>query len=146
MKHYVLGFVFNRSRTKVLLIHKNNTDELNFLNGKWNGIGGKIKNTDANHYAAMQRECAEEIGVPYYWKHAITYSCLDGTVFVYCAFSHHNSANGGVIGIYYKQIEEEELKIWQLDSLPDNIDPDLKWLIPILLSPIRFPLLVERAF
>lgn len=43
MKEYVLGFAFNRERTKIVLILKNRPD---WQKGKYNGIGGKIEPSD----------------------------------------------------------------------------------------------------
>lgn len=58
MKSYVLGFMFN-TNMEVCLIQKRKPA---WQAGKWNGVGGKIKN---NEFAldAMIREFKEETGV-----------------------------------------------------------------------------------
>jgi len=69
--NYVLGFVFNKSRTKVALIKKNRPE---WQAGKLNGIGGKIEENEAC-VDAMSREFLEETG--YFierneWRHVLT--------------------------------------------------------------------------
>lgn len=54
---YVVGFVFNESRTCVALIRKNRPK---WQAGKLNGIGGHIKEEDKSPIAAMVREFYEE--------------------------------------------------------------------------------------
>ena len=43
-KHYVLGFIFNRQKDNVLLVEKKRPE---WQKGKWNGIGGKIKENES---------------------------------------------------------------------------------------------------
>lgn len=142
MKHYVLGFVFNRNQNKVLLIRK---EKPSWQYGYWNGIGGKIDEKDLSPLEAMRRECTEEIGYEYDWEHCITFVCSGGTVFVYRAISDYGSAefsdNGGQI--CYQQIEDEKLEVWRLDGIPDKKMANLDWIIPVCLSDIQFPITVS---
>lgn len=85
MKHYVMGFVFNKTRNRVLLVKKKRPE---WQAGKWNGIGGKIDDTDISPLAAMQREGYEEIANHYNWEHCVTFVCPGGTVFVYRTFDY----------------------------------------------------------
>lgn len=133
MKHYVLGFVFNRLMNKVLLVKKKRPE---WQAGRWNGIGGKVEADEAPLFS-MEREGHEETGHYLNFEHCITFICLDGTVFVY-------KSNSGVDGIPFKQVEDEELRVWSLNDLPSNVDSDLRWIIPVCLSTIRFPLLVQQ--
>lgn len=144
MKHYVLGFIFNQDKTKVLLVHKKRPS---WQAGKWNGIGGKIEEKDMDPLEAMQRECIEEIGYEYKWKHCITFVCSGGTVFIYKAISNYASAefSDSSGSICYEQIEDEELKIWPVNLLPDfDAVLDLKWFIPVCLSTILFPVVLHE--
>ena len=134
MKHYVLGFVFNRNRDKVLLIRK---ERPSWQAGKWNGIGGKVENKDINPLEAMQRESIEKTAMEYNWEHCITFVCSGGTVFVYRAF---DDCSCGYRSIRYKQMEDEKLDMWWIDSLPDKMMDNLKWLISICLSDIQLPI------
>lgn len=132
MKHYVLGFVFNKSKTQVLLIEKKKPE---WQAGHWNGIGGKIEENELP-LQTMIREAIEETSLHFVFKHCITFVCPGGTVFVFRGISETN-------GIPFVQKEDELLQIWELDKLPKNMMANLKWLIPICLSTIQFPLLIQ---
>lgn len=136
MKHYVLGFVFNRTRDKVLLVEKRKPV---WQAGHWNGIGGKIEPSDPTPVAAMQRECLEETGLDIFitsWVHCITFTCPGGTVYIF-------KTSWNMEDVPYEQLEDELLQVWDLDFLPKSMMSNLKWLIPICLSTIQFPLLVS---
>lgn len=131
MKHYVLGFLFNSRKDEVLLVRKNKPE---WMSGRFNGIGGKI-DSDKTPFCAMQRESLEEIGDSCDWRFCLTLLCPGGTVYVFRSFSFGPN-------IVFEQIEDELLKVWSVSSLPPNSMSNLKWLIPICLSTIQFPLLV----
>lgn len=57
--NYVCGFAFSKNKERVALILKNRPA---FLAGKYNGIGGKIEETDTSVLTAMVREFKEEAG------------------------------------------------------------------------------------
>ncbi len=134
MKHYVLGFVFNKSKTKVLLIEKKRPE---WQAEHWNGIGGKYKGSDENPLAAMHRESEEETGEVYDWLHCVTFVCPGGTVFVFRAISKHEE-------IMFEILEDEQLRDFWLSKLPEKMIADSKWLIPVCLSNIQFPLIVQQ--
>lgn len=141
MKHYVLGFVFSYKKDKVLLVKKKRPE---WQAGKYNGIGGKINDIDKSPLAAMQREGEEETGMRLNWEHCITFVCSGGTVFVYKAIDNLNCGHENFCNdIHFKQIEDEELKVWRIDSLPDNVDKEIHWVIPICLSDIQVPICVH---
>ena len=133
MKHYVMGFVFNSQLNRVLLIHKRNPD---WQAGRWNAFGGKIELADLSPYNAMLRESLEETGHNYPFKHRVTFTCPGGTVYVFAAMLNTEH-------IPFYQLEAEILHVWDIDSLPARIMANLKWLIPVCLSTIQFPLLVS---
>jgi len=136
MKFYVLGFIFNRSKNEVLLIEKKRPK---WQAGYWNGIGGKIEpKFDKTPLAAMRRECEEETGSSgYMWEHCITFTCPGGTVFVYKAISQYGF-------IRWDQLETELLRVYSIDNLPEKLMANLKWIIPVCLSTIQFPLIVQQ--
>lgn len=123
---YVVGFLFDHSKTKVLLIEKNKPS---WQKGLLNGVGGKVESDDKNIQDAMQREFKEETGLNITdWKF---YCQLSGythfnKVYFYVAFGDLEKAN---------QIESERLIITDINQLPDNILYDLKWLIPLAAAP-----------
>jgi len=136
MKNYVLGFLFNKSQKTVLLIEKKRPK---WQAGRWNGIGGKIEETDTTPLEAMKREAWEEIGHDVDWTHVLTVELFHLSVFVYKAIDipEHEA-------IFFEQKEDELLKVWPIDALPDEVISDVKWMIPICLSPLQFPLIIQQ--
>ncbi len=59
MKMYTVGFIFDATITRVLLMHKNRPD---WQKGKMNGIGGRIEEGEES-VACMVREAREETGL-----------------------------------------------------------------------------------
>lgn len=89
--HYVLGLLFSEDRTRVALIHKLKPE---WQKDKFNGIGGKIEESDDTPLDAMIREFKEETGVSILeWDNFLTLRFeqdpLGGTATVHCfrAFS-----------------------------------------------------------
>jgi len=135
MKHFVMGFHFNKSANNVLLIEKQKPD---WQKGHHNGIGGKIDETDVSPLAAMRRECEEETTVTgINWEHVLTFVCPGGTVFVFRAFNMTED-------IPFLQAEEEHLAVWPVNALPSKLMNNLKWIIPVCLSTLRFPFIVQQ--
>ncbi len=133
MKHYVLGLIYNSDLNTVLLIKKKRPA---WQEGMWNGIGGKIEKGETPIHA-IDRETYEETGQAHYeFKHIITFVCPGGTVYVYKAVAFGK--------IYFKQIEDEVLSLKSLNDLPENMMANLKWIIPVSLSSIQFPLMVQQ--
>ena len=58
-KRYVLGFVMDEKKERIVLVHKNRP---NFQVGKLNGLGGKIEEGETP-VEAMKREILEESGL-----------------------------------------------------------------------------------
>lgn len=137
MKHYVMGLIFNASRDKVLLVEKKRPE---WQVGLWNGMGGKIEPDDKSPLAAMHREASEELGRPYDWEHCITFVCPGGTVFVYRIILDRVQQE-----MTFEQKEDEPLKVWSLNELPENIATDLKWIIPVCLSTLQFPVIAHQT-
>jgi len=132
MKHYVLGFVFNRDASSVLLVEKQKPD---WMKGRLNGIGGKVEK-DESFKDAMEREGHEETHFRYRWKQAGIFICPGGTVAVFKAFYPSTV-------IAYQQIETEPLGVHRTNDLPDTAMANLKWLIPLCLSNTK-PFLIEQ--
>ena len=64
MTDYVLGFAFSRDFRYVALVKKDRSPPgAEHMIGKWNGIGGKIEDSDKTPARAMAREFEEEAGV-----------------------------------------------------------------------------------
>ncbi len=137
-KHYVLGLIFNSDKSQILLINKKRPD---WQLGMWNCIGGKIDETDDTPLAAMDRECLEETGIKLVrvenFNHCITLVCPGGTLYVYASTIILNH-------IPFKQIEDEELRIFPVDCLPKKLMHNLRWIIPFCLSSVQMPVMVHQ--
>lgn len=58
--HYVVVFVFDELCKNVMLVEK---QKPGYLKRKWNGVGGKVEETDQSIFHAARRECMEESGI-----------------------------------------------------------------------------------
>lgn len=125
-KRYVVGFMFSPSGSSVVLIQKNRPD---WQKGKLNGVGGKIEQGETPA-EAMRREFYEETGIAfntYSWTLFATLNGPNAVVYVFRAWSD-------LIGNAFSKTDEEVGKYFA-DSLPNNILPNLKFLIPLALTP-----------
>lgn len=121
--NYVLGFIFNEDKTKVLLIEKNKPE---FLKGFLNGVGGKMLRDELPRNA-MVRECKEEVGINIPYDDWVMNMVLHGNsylIYVYSAVGDIYSA---------RKLESEEPHICFVDN-PGNIVPNLKWILPMILD------------
>jgi 8-oxo-dGTP diphosphatase len=122
---YVVGFMFSKSAQRVVLIEKNRPD---WQKRKLNGVGGKIELTDISPEAAMQREFYEETGIAYSaWDRFATLRGKHATVYVFKAFSD--------LAQYAQTKTDEEVGRYWVDELPEQVLPNLKFLIPLALTP-----------
>lgn len=72
MQKYVLGFMFDELKEKVVLIRKSKPK---WQEGFYNGVGGKVEDIDTSYEHAMVREFKEETGVSTYeyeWNKLLT--------------------------------------------------------------------------
>lgn len=130
MKKYVLGFAFDLTQSKVLLIKKQSPQ---WQKNLFNGIGGKIEKTDDSIQAAMCREFKEECGIDTsteQWNH---YCVLHGEDFVVdCFYSFSIDINKA------KTLTNEEVFNLDINDLFLNqfnqCISNLKWLIPLCLD------------
>lgn len=135
-KHYVLGLIFNSDKSQILLINKKRPD---WQLGMWNCIGGEIEETDDTPLAAMDRECLEETGMEIdRFEHCITLVCPGGTLYVFSAPLSMD------YDIPFKQIEDEELRVFPVDCLPKKLMHNLRWVIPFCLSSVQMPIMVHQ--
>lgn len=121
---WVLGFHFNKDFSKVILIKKKRGPSFNI--GRWNGIGGKIEESETPE-EAIEREAREEAAVTAdKWIRFLDYITKEGVVV--CFFSLGKRGD-----ISFTQCEDEDLKVF--DTL--NIDSpavNIKWMIEMAKS------------
>ena len=141
MDHYVLGFIFSHDIKKVLLVNKQRPD---WQKDKWNGVGGHIEK-DEHPYPAMRREIDEEIeGLihdPTAMTHRITFTCPGGTVWVYKSVALHSCKLRDIVSRTDEPVQE--FYVNRLGSYSNLLDSML-WLIPLVLSDVQGPILLNR--
>lgn len=124
MTEYVVGFLFNRSRTHVILIEKKRPS---WQRGKLNGVGGKIESGETPHHA-MKREFKEETGMCIRrkkWNRMVVLVGADWKVHFFWAIGKLTNA---------RTVTDERISICNTKLLPENVIPELRWLIPLCLD------------
>lgn len=122
MQRMVVGFLFRETPKRVVLIKKNRPA---WQAGLWNGVGGHVKKGEPA-IVAMRREFAEETGMH------VSGWCLFArgrgpiwTVDFFTAFGPIENA---------RSVTDEEVRHFAVATLPQNIIPQLRWLIPLALD------------
>lgn len=131
--HYVAGFMFDHSRTRVALIRKAKPA---WQRGKLNGIGGKVEEGE-NVFDAMAREFAEETGYETTAQQWEQFMRMGGD----------NDAGTGAFRVDFfatvgdlervRTMEEEPVEVvWLKDihSVRGDMIENLPWLIPLALD------------
>ena len=129
MKRYSLGFVFNGSLDKVLLMHKLKPE---WQAGKLNGLGGKVEEGETA-LSCISREIQEESGLVIpcdQWKFIGELNGEDWTTGVYGAIYHGPTEDA-------KSIEKEPINWFNPSTLPENIIPNLSWLVPLTIEKLK---------
>lgn len=137
--HYVVGLLFDTSGSAVALIEKKKGPAA--LIGTWNGIGGKIEQYE-HPDIATSREFEEETGVktdPSAWNKFLELSGTDWKVYFY--FCRNTYALDSVI-----TREEENIEVFELEDLPRNLAPNLRWIIPMALNHTKDHVKVYSVF
>ena len=139
MVEYTVGFMFSEDESKVILLQKKKKKGLEFLAGKWNGVGGTVEK-DELPSVCMAREFQEEAGIktaPEDWKLFAIISGPNYNVNFYLTHYHD---------LYeYIQCEEEKVSIFSTDCVWGNYNapnsyhdidvvPNIKFLIPLALE------------
>lgn len=120
----VVGFMFNKNKTDVLLIQKNRPA---WQFGKLNGIGGKVEKNEGL-IDAMIREFQEETSIDCEgWISVITMHGVDWEAQVYACSTDDV--------FHYSQLEDEKLCLIPITDLDkyEHIN-NLRWLIPMSLN------------
>ncbi len=150
MKHYVLGFAYDRREEAVLLMVKARPE---WQRGRMNGVGGEIKSGETPRQA-MVREFREETSVETdedKWTYFACIEANDHTVHCFAAVNVARMGEGCV-----KNQDKTEPLIWVYYALLQSCQfliPNLKYLIPLAVTqtigtgerlclPVKF--LVER--
>ena len=129
MQEYVLGFMFDSRKDRVLLIEK---QKPTWQRGKYNEIGGKVEEGETP-LEAMVREFTEEVGyatAPSQWSH---FASMKGHVGwrVECFMSYGQIDTA-------QQMESEVPGIFPTSRIPYRAISNLHWLIPMALDEDNF--------
>ena len=128
MDRYVVGFLFD-DKGYVALIRKNRPE---WQRGRLNGIGGHIEDGESPE-AAMSREFTEEAGVDNLtWR---KFGIIKGSAYELHLFTAKSmTAN-------IKTMTDECVGWYSVRHLPENIIPNLNWIIPM--ANYKFPIMAE---
>jgi 8-oxo-dGTP diphosphatase len=134
MENYCLGFCFDNPSKHVVLISKEKPE---WQKGKINGVGGKIKKEETP-LQAMIREFGEEAGVVVHdWRHCITLIEQD---LKWCMYIFRTHLLLDFMRVYIQSMTEEKVGIYVVNKLPENVIPNLRWIIPMLTDKLHTPI------
>lgn len=122
---YVVGFYFDNFYENVALIRKKRPE---WQKGKLNGIGGKVEiDNNESFEDAMHREFKEETGADVYdWDRFCHLRGDWGEVQFFVS-------NGNLHEL--ASVTDEPIEIYSVTNLPENVIPNLRWLIPMAMEP-----------
>jgi 8-oxo-dGTP diphosphatase len=121
MTQYVAGLLYSDDGMRVALILKNRPS---WQAGLYNAIGGKVE-LGETPLVAMNREFIEEAGVDIEWNPRIT---LEGPDYAVHLFSCHSTE----AMTYLTTRTDEIVEVVDAYDLPENIVPNLWWIIPMM--------------
>jgi len=127
MNNYVVGFIFSRDKSNILLIRK---ERPSWQVGKFNGVGGKIEQGEMPD-TAIKRECTEETGmVITSWVYK---GIISGPSYSVCVFTAEATIDAMLIAQSHPT--DEPCKVFHINEL-DHVHTisQLRWLVPLLLD------------
>jgi 8-oxo-dGTP diphosphatase len=122
MEKMVAGLLFSEAFRYVTLIEKNRPS---WQAGLLNGVGGHIEGKETP-VEAMQREFLEETGLNISSWYPLVEMHADTWMVTFFA------AVGNVSTV--ASVTDERVGNFLVDSLPSNVIPNLRWLIPLALD------------
>ena len=128
-QRYTVGFIFDKTLTKVLLVHKERPE---WQKGRVNGIGGKYEAGESAE-DCISRETFEEAKLE-----------IPPESWVYIGAMHQQIGDVGILTTKYEGNPEDavtndhEVVEWFLiDKLPENTISNVRWLIPLCLDKLQ---------
>jgi len=122
-KQYTVGFIFNSSLNKVLLVHKTKPV---WQDGRINGIGGKFEE-DEDMFECIVRETQEEstlVTKQSDWKFVGILLWPGKEIHVLTCIYNDPTTDA-------QQNDYEQIEWFPTNALPDNILENLNWLVPM---------------
>lgn len=121
MKRYTVGFIFDPTLCRVVLIHKNRPD---WQNGRMNGIGGHIEEGEES-VACMVRETQEESGLVTGKEQWVFLGTIHepGALVDFYATIHAGDPKDIV------SCTDEPVEWCDVAHLPEQVLPNIPWLV-----------------
>lgn len=132
MIQYVAGLLYSEDGMAVALIQKNRPQ---WQAGLFNAVGGKVEAGETAQQA-MRREFREEAGVDLEWTYRMT---IKGSQYEVAFFSQHDDAAISEV----VTMTDEVLAVHQTYDLPDNLIPNLWWIIPMMNDDLLAPQTIQ---
>lgn len=135
LTEYVAGFLFSKDKKLVLLIRKARPE---WQKGKLNAIGGHIEPGESAE-EAMRREFHEEVNakeVEVAWRHKVTLTGPGWRVYFFVA-TCPNYVFGGIQAsgvVFLTGRGDEKTELVHTGAIPEDVIPNLHWLIPLCLD------------
>ncbi len=129
MKKYTVGFIFNSTLDKVLLIHKNRPD---WQAGKINGPRGKFEEGE-DGFDCIVREIREETSLETKKEDWVYTGNIFTDVMSVEFFAHIHK--GSVDDI--KNMTDEPVEWFNVSALPQNTINNIPWLVLISLDKLK---------
>lgn len=139
-KHYVCGFLLfyknvdGNAKLCVLLIRKTHPQ---WLASKWNGIGGLVEPGETA-IEAMKRKFEEETQVRLLLRSWHEFCVLKSTsretnkdTFIHFFYTFQELAPEQLL---LESPTEEHLDYFQIERLPQNVLPNVRWLVPMAIN------------
>lgn len=124
---YVAGLLFSEDKGRVCLILKNKPE---WQAGKFNAIGGKIEGSELPK-KAMEREFLEETGILISASRWRDWMNLTDRRNYIVSFQYAYATEDELRGV--RQMESEKPSVFNVKSLPNNLIPNLNWIIQMAL-------------
>lgn len=141
---YVVGFAFNKEKTKLLLIQKTKPA---WQAGLLNGVGGKIESYDSTSYHAMTREFFEESNLKTVKEDWYLFSKIEDNTFelnCFVGFFEESFLNT------YESVTEETIFLVDVQDLYNQqfsgCISNLKWLISVCLDEDLYRIFLEGKY
>lgn len=140
---YVCGFLVSMDGKSVVLIQKARPE---WQRGRLNGVGGKIEEGETP-LQAMRREFREETRVNVdEWEHRVTIKGKDtDNAGEWEVLFFRAVASDLKMEMACVQRSDEPRGVFNVERLPPEVIPNLRWLIPLCLDPDIRPVVVEYA-
>lgn len=129
MKAYTLGFIFDPTYSKVLLMHKNRPE---WQKGKLNGVGGKIEIGEAS-VVCIVREVQEETGLLTQENDWALVGTMKGPDWFCDVYGLVYATDMGVAST----ITDEHVEWFDAHVLPTNVISNLTWLVPLAIQKLQ---------